>query len=212
MRNRGHDRLIIALTLLLGLAVLGPMPALGQDAAPAADQGEATASIYDHYIFETLLFYGIAAATVVSALALCLTRDIVRMAIWLFVTLAAVAMLYFLLAAPFLGAIQLIVYAGGTLVLLIFGVMLTNKSPWVRFDIKRNEMIAGGVVCLILAAGLIGTLLSTHWPAQTKVETPSVQHLGEELLTTYLVPFEAASVLLLVVMIGAAYLARQERK
>ena len=221
MNRRGHDKLI-ALAVLIGLAICGPAAAQVDNgtadvSAPAATAGTDAATedapfFYDHPIFEMIMFYVFAAGTVISALALCVTKDIVRMAIWLFVTLSMVAMLFFMLSAPFLGAIQLIVYAGGTLILLVFGVMLTSKSPWVRLETKWKELAAAGVVCLVLAAGLIGAVVSTHWTPADQATTTGVKGLGEELLTTYLVPFEAASVLLLVVMIGAAYLIKQERK
>ncbi len=122
--------------------------------------------------------------------------------------------MYFLLAANFLGAIQLIVYAGGVLVLIIFGVMLTTKSPWVRFEPKRSEVIVGGTVCGLLFIVLSTLLLRVDWSANAHPQASggSVAEFGAALLTTYLVPFEIASVLLLVVMIGAAYLARPESK
>jgi NADH-quinone oxidoreductase subunit J len=115
-----------------------------------------------------------------------------------------------MLLANFIGVIQLIVYAGGTLILLIFGVMLTSKSPWARFDVKRKELIAAGVVCGILALALLIVVTGAAWPTQAGAEGPTVHAFGEALLSTYLAPFEAVSVLLLVVMVGAALLARQE--
>ncbi|MFQ5491722.1 MAG: NADH-quinone oxidoreductase subunit J [Phycisphaerae bacterium] len=165
-----------------------------------------------HPLFEAAAFYLFGGLAVVSALAICVSRDIVRMAVWLFATLSSVAVLYFLLAAYFVGAVQLIVYAGGTLVLLIFGVMLTNKSPWVRLEVRRGEMILGALVAGLLVLALLGVVLETQWLTTAPAEPAAMATLGKELLTTYLVPFEAASVLLLVVMIGAAYLARQERE
>ena len=120
--------------------------------------------------------------------------------------------LYFLLSASFLGAIQLIVYAGGTLIVIIFGVMLTSKSPWVKYVPKRVELVVGAVFCLALFAGLAMLLLGMNWgPGRPNAEGFEVAQIGWSLLTTYLVPFELASVLLLAVMIGAAYLARPER-
>ncbi len=162
-------------------------------------------------LLEAVLFYAVAGATVASALGVCISRNIVRMAVWLFISLGSVAMLYFLLAANFLAAIQLIVYVGGTLVLLIFGVMLTSKSPWVRFDTPKLELLAAMVVCAALAICLCIVLSRTAWSGtQQVVAGATVAALGERLLTTYLVPFEVAGVLLMIVMVGAAHLARQE--
>ncbi len=161
---------------------------------------------------EAVLFYIVGGAAALTALGCVLSANIVRMATLLFGTLGSVAILYFLLGANFLGAIQLIVYAGGTLIVIIFGVMLTNKSPWVKYTPRRPEIIAGAVLCLGLFAGLAAALTRMAWgQPQPQTKTFDVAQIGWSLLTTYLVPFELASVLLLAVMIGAAYLARPER-
>ena len=97
------------------------------------------------------------------------------------------------------------------MVLLVFGVMLTSKSPWVRFDCRPAELAAAGGVSVMLFVGLSAVVVRTQWPVQARMaQGATVNDLGRELLTTYLVPFEVASVVLLVVMIAAAYLARQE--
>ena len=179
--------------------------------ASSAWAGEAVAPRAESGMLEAIFFYVFAAAALISGLMICVGRNIVRMAVWLFFVLASVAMLYFLLGANFLGAIQFIVYAGGTLLLLIFGVMLTSKSPWVRLKIKPQEVFAAAAVGLILLVVLVVMILVTHWPDEIAVAQGfTVGEIGRGLLTTYLVPFEVASVLLLVVMIGAAYIARQE--
>ena len=117
------------------------------------------------------------------------------------------------MAANFLGAIQLIVYAGGTLIVIVFGVMLTSKSPWVRYVPRPIEILAGGAVVLrsFCSASLDArSIVRAGSPAAAAPAGFTVEQIGRELLTTYLVPFELASVLLLVVMIGAAYLARRK--
>ena len=163
-------------------------------------------------VLEALLFYLVAGTTVISSLGVCIAKNIVRMAVWLFVALGSVALLYLLLAANFLGAIQLLVYAGGTLVLLIFGIMLTSKSPWVRFEPHRLEFFGAAVICGALLVGLCAALTGTTWHGVEEVMPgTSVAALGRRLLTVYLVPFEVAGVLLMIVMVGAAHLARQEK-
>lgn len=161
---------------------------------------------------EAMLFYMVGGGAVVSAIGICVAKNVVRMAVWLFITLGSVAVLYFLLAANFLGAIQLIVYAGGTLILLIFGVMLTSKSPWVKFEPRSWELIGGGLVCLILLFSL-GFALYRRFSVTEAVAFPgvSVADIGRALMSKYLVPFEVAGVLLFIVMVGAAHLARQEK-
>lgn len=162
---------------------------------------------------EAVMFYVVALAVAVMAAGCVLSVNIVRMAMCLFGTLGSVAILYFLMSATFLGAIQLIVYVGGTLILIVFGVMLTSQSPWARYVPGKLEIVAGGVVALGLFVGLALAVVRMTFP-EPDVLPPGyhVEEIGRELLTTYLVPFELASVLLLAVMIGAAFLARPERR
>src|SRR5215510_15923184 len=108
---------------------------------------------------DTALFYIFAIMSAASAIWVVASRNIVRTAVALLFTLVGVAGLYFLLSAEFLAAVQLVVYAGGTLILIIFGVMLTSKSPFSRFEPKLAEvMIAmsfGLVMLIVLVAGII---------------------------------------------------------
>lgn len=212
-------RIILAALALTAMQLL-PAAAWAHDtgqphehAAPAASPSYdlAQQADYSRGGLEALLFYVFAAVVLGSGIAICLTTNVVRMAVYLFMTLSGVAVLFFMLLANFIGVIQLIVYAGGTLILLIFGVMLTSKSPWVRFDVARRDLIAAGVVCAVLAAALVGVVAYAEWPTTDQtVFGPTVADFGQALMSTYLVPFEVVSVLLLVVMIGAALLARQE--
>jgi len=158
---------------------------------------------------EPVLFYAFAALTAVSAVAIVVTSNIVRMSLYLMLTLGGAAGLYFVLSAEFLAAVQLIVYAGGTLILIVFGVMLTSKNPFVQLQAKTWEVFAGAFVGVAIAAILILALVKTPLPPPQTVPPADVQTLGRSLLTEFLVPFEVAAVLLLLVMIGAAYMARR---
>src|SRR5215217_4800965 len=102
-----------------------------------------------------VLFYLFAIMAGGSAIAVVVTRNIVRSAVCLLFTLAGVAGLYFLLEAEFLAAVQLVVYAGGTLILIIFGVMLTSKSPFSRFEPKSGEVVLAVTACALLFAALV---------------------------------------------------------
>lgn len=161
---------------------------------------------------DSLAFYVFAAVSLTSAIGIVVTTNIVRSAICLLGTLGGVACLYFLLDANFLAAVQLIVYAGGTLILIVFGVMLTSKSPWVGFRPPKGQAIMAILVAVLMAFGVCTLVLRADWGPSTGVleQSPAVAEIGQALLTRYLVPFEVASVLLLVVMIGAAYLSRPE--
>jgi len=214
--KRVRSLTLAALTLVRSLPLAALIVALSASAALADDDravaaAEGVPSAVAGGALEAALFYFVAGGVVLSVVGVCVSRNIVRMAVWLFIALGSTAMLYFMLAATFLGAIQLIVYVGGTLVLLVFGVMLTSKSPWVKFDCGKLELFSAAVVCLALAGALCMVLSKTGWSATpTIVPAPAIAVIGEQLLTKYLVPFEVAGVLLMIVMVGAAYLARQE--
>jgi NADH-quinone oxidoreductase subunit J len=177
------------------------------------------------------LFYLFAGITGASALFVAISRNIVRTAVGLLFTLVGVSGLYFLLDAEFLAAVQLVVYAGGTLILIIFGVMLTSKSPFSKFEPRSAEvMVAVAISVLLLVTLLVGigrlpanssqrsgaapaaAVGSTQPAPATPTSSYSTELLGRALLGDYLVPFELSSVLLLVVMIGAAYLAKGRRR
>ena len=168
------------------------------------------------------------------ALGVVLSSNVVRMAFYLVLSLAATAGLFFLAGADFVGAMQLMIYVGGTLVLLIFGVMLTAKGPFVTMKISAGEWILGGIVGGSLLAVLLSAAVSVQaWqgssepPAEARV---TATRLGMALLgarvdqleepdaarragmSGYLLPFEIVSVHLLVVLIGAAYLARPKKR
>ena len=160
----------------------------------------------------TVLFYVFAAMTAASAVTLALSKNIVRTAVALLFTLLGVGALYFLLDAEFLAAVQLVVYAGGTLILIVFGVMLTSKSPFSKFEPRLLEVIVAVTICGVLLMALWLGINNSMGSFGTATQPPGspypVELLGQILLGDYLVPFELASVLLLIVMIGAAYLAK----
>src|SRR5436189_1914825 len=110
-----------------------------------------------------VLFYISALMAGGSAVAVVVMKNIVRMAVALLFTLAGVAGLYFLLNAEFLAAVQLVVYAGGTLILIIFGVMLTSKSPFARFEPKLAEVMVAFSVALVLFFALVLGIMRTQF-------------------------------------------------
>lgn len=185
--------------------------------------------------WHTLFFLLTAVACCVFALAVVLSNDIVRMAFYLVLSLGSVAGLFFLAGADFLGALQLMIYVGGTLVLLVFGVMLTARGSMVRMKTDVGQRLLGGLVGLALLAVLLGAAFSVRtWqshpstrPTHDVSETatpPTSATLGLGLMGVridqmnqpqpslrqpgYLLAFEIVSVHLVVVLIGAAYLAR----
>src|SRR3954452_5378916 len=102
-----------------------------------------------------ILFWAFALISAASAFGVVISRNIVRTAVCLLFTLLGVGGLYFLLAAEFLAAVQLVVYAGGTLILIVFGVMLTSKSPFSRFGPKPGEIVASLGIGAVLMVSLV---------------------------------------------------------
>jgi NADH-quinone oxidoreductase subunit J len=172
------------------------------------------AAMIDANTVPAVLFYLFAGLSAASALGVVLSRNIVRTAVCLLFTLIGVAGLYFLLESEFLAAVQIVIYAGGTLILIVFGVMLTSKSPFSHFEPKSGEVIVAITACIILFAALVMAIQSAAFRPQALDTTQKypVVALGQALLGDYLVPFELASVILLVVMIGAAYLAKGRKR
>ncbi|MCG3136840.1 MAG: hypothetical protein HJJLKODD_00676 [Phycisphaerae bacterium] len=194
--------------LLVSSAVLlcGGQTALAQESAAAAAIVPASGPL------EVIFFWVLAIMIIGSALWIALTGSVVRMAVGLFFSFGGVALLFFLLQAYFLGVVQLIVYVGGILVLVVFGIMLTSSSPHVRYQVPRMELATTGLVSLLLFMVLGHVLYHAPWSTTGPQLPVSMNELGRGLLTDYLVPFELAGVVLLVVMVGAAYLARQEKR
>ena len=166
--------------------------------------------------FFFLLFAGIACA---FAVAVVLSPNVVRMAFYLVLSLAATAGLFFLAGADFVAAMQILIYVGGTLVLLVFGVMLTSQERFVSMKTNQSEMMIAGLVGACLFALLVWAALSVpEWRGLARAEVdaipvrPTATPIGLGLLGRYLLVFEIISVHLLVVLIGAAYLARAKRK
>jgi len=156
-------------------------------------------------------FWLIAAITVISAAFVVLNNQLVYSAIALLFTLFGVAGLYVFLWADFIAGVQLLVYVGGILVLIIFGIMLTNRISSVRISHKSVQQGVGGAVIIWLFIFLSIVILKTPWLNQTAIEpASSVAQVGKLLLMKYLLPFEVISVLLLGALIGAATLSRED--
>ena len=185
--------------------------------------------------WHTILFFMMATAACGFALAVVLAADIVRMAVYLVASLSAVAGLFFLAGADFVGATQLMVYVGGTLVLLVFGVMLTARGPASLMRVNGGSWIMGAIIGAALLAVLLQAALSvedwnrphaTAWLTNDSTVTPlGIGLLGARVdqpeqkdpvlrqgMSGYLLPFEIISIHLVVVLVGAAYLARTRRR
>ena len=165
------------------------------------------------------LFLVLSGVAVVSALGVIFNRNAVHSALSLLVNFASLAVLYFMLNAQFIAIVQLIVYAGAIVVLFLFVVMLLGAGGEVRIKswlTWRIALVVGIAVVLLTLIGTvafeatIGGASGTATPEQI-AEVGQTQAVGTALFTDYLLPFELASVLLLVGMIGAVVLGQRWR-
>lgn len=156
----------------------------------------------------TAAFYLLAGVTLFAALQVTLARNLFHSALWLAVTLLGIAGFYFYLGAEFLGVVQILVYVGAILVLLIFGVMLTAKiaDPNVP-ALNRHALLAALVA---IGAGWVLRLAVTQAGALPAgpIQAVPLPTLGQGLVTTYLLPFETLSLILVAALVGAIVIAR----
>jgi len=171
---------------------------------------------------EAAIFYLFATVTVGYAAVVVFARSLIYNAFALLFTFFGVGGLYLLLGADFLAATQLLVYVGGILVLLLFGVMLTHKLYNLNLRGEVSQLTSG----IVAAAGLLAVLAwpfgwpfrfyglayRTDWQANTsRTLGPTTHDIGALFMGRFLLPFEAASILLLVALIGAAMIVRRRR-
>jgi len=159
----------------------------------------------------TFLFFGIALLTIASALMVVTSPNLVHSAVSLLFTLFSIAAIYVFLYADFIAATQVVVYVGGILVLIIFGVMLTNKIDDATIKSPTHNRIPGIISCLVVLYIQFMVILNTDWyRAEEIVRESTIKDIGNLLLTKYLLPFEVVSILLLAALIGAAMLSRKK--
>lgn len=157
------------------------------------------------------VFWFVVAVTVLSAGVVVLSNQLIYSAVALLFTLFGVAGIYVFLWADFMAGVQLLVYVGGILVLIIFGIMLTNRITSVRLSQTNVQQGVGGVVVIWLFLLISFVVLKTPWFQIDTVEPIGTVHgVGTLLMTKYVLPFEAISLLLLGALIGAALLSRKE--
>src|SRR5574341_1795663 len=159
----------------------------------------------------TAVFYLIALITVVSAGMVAFSRNIIYSAFSLLGTFMGVAGLYVFLGADFVAAVQVLIYVGGILVLILFAVMLTHRMTDVRITNRAVGWFPGLLVSGILFFLLFQTLRETAWTRAKEVAyNPTATKIGDLFLENYLLPFELASLVLLAALIGAVVLSRKE--
>jgi len=163
---------------------------------------------------QLICFSVLSLVVIIGALGVVLLESIVYSAFLLAGVFLSIAGLYLLLNASFVAAAQVLVYVGAVNVLIIFAIMLVNKKEDLKpIDNLNSRRIISTSICLTLLSLLIRVDLSKVWvlaSPNSSIGEESIYRIGEHLFSDYLLPFEVASVLLLMAMIGAIVLARKD--
>jgi NAD(P)H-quinone oxidoreductase subunit 6 len=161
----------------------------------------------------TAVFYLVAIITVGSAIVVASSRNIIYSAFSLLGTFAGVAGLYVFLGADFVAAVQLLIYVGGILILILFAVMLTHRISDVEITNRAAGRVPAVIITGVFLVLLLQTIRDTPWVKVKEVAyQPTTAKIGDLFLQTYLLPFELASLVLLAAMIGAVVISRKEIK
>jgi len=159
-----------------------------------------------------IIFWFFVVLTIASAVMVVTSKNLLYSAVSLLVTFFSVAALYIFLWADFMAGTQVMIYVGGILVLILFGIMLTHRITSVRISHATVQSGFGAVATILILGGLVWMIINTPWiNIATKEPTQTVHDIGVLLMTDFLLPFEVASVLLLGALIGAAVLARKTK-
>src|SRR6266542_300157 len=156
-------------------------------------------------------FWGFAAVLVGAGLAVVLSRNLFHSVLWLALALIATAGIFLTLDAEFLAAVQVLLYAGGVVTVVVFAIVVTERLIGERLSHVSRRVGAGGVV----SGGLLALIARAIWRADLSLAKPPLtedltRRIGMSLLTRFVVPFELLAVLLLVGLLAATYFARPE--
>ena len=165
----------------------------------------------DLLVAQNMAFGLIAAVIVVAAIRVVTTKNVVHAALYLVLVLAGVGGLYFILGAEFVGTTQILVYIGAIIVLFLFGIMLTRAPIGQEQDLDNDQrwwaLIVSILLLAVLGYSLIDRFEDNQLPAESVQTTAQV---SDSIFSTYLLPFEVISVLLLAALVGAIVIARRD--
>ena len=162
-------------------------------------------------IWAAVIFYVVAIAAVVGGLSRVMQHDMIRSALSLVLALACVAVVYLLLSADFLAMVQIVVYVGAIMILMLFAIMLTPGQVELPAMAERGQRAMAAVVAAVVGGIALFAVLGQPWSVRpVPLNVPTTERIGERLFTTYVLPFEIASLLLTAAMIGAIVIARED--
>ncbi len=161
---------------------------------------------------QSILFYIIAVIMLVACWRVATTKNLIHTVLAAFVVLMSTAAIFFMLNAEFLAVVQILIYAGAITIMVLFVVMLTSTGP--RYEVTYDKKIKPTMYLstLVVFGSLVFLILNIQWPTGTTVlQIDDVTGtLAKQIFLEYLLPFEVASILLLVALVGAVVLARRE--
>ena len=161
--------------------------------------------------FGVLAFWALAVLLVGSALAVVLTKNLFHAVLWLALALTGTAGVFLLLNAEFLAAVQLLLYAGGVVTIVVFAIVVTERLVGERISQTSRGIVSGALVAAGLLWLIVSTLMRRPLPVTPLPQLPDLTRLvGEQVLTTYVLPFELLALLMLAAKLGAIYFARPE--
>jgi NADH:ubiquinone oxidoreductase subunit 6 (subunit J) len=162
-------------------------------------------------MLETIAFWALAVVLVCSALAVVLAKNLFHAVLWLALALTGTAGIFLLLNAEFLAAVQLLLYAGGIVTIVVFAIVVTERLVGERLSQTNRRVGAGAVVSIAMLAAIVSSLLRQPLELPSTAASENVtQALGETILTRFVLPFELLALLMLAAMLGAIYFARPE--
>ena len=164
-------------------------------------------------VVQTVIFVVLTAITLGGALGVVTSRNILHGALYLVLSLSGVVGYYVLLNAGFLAAVQLLIYIGAIAILILFAIMLSRGVMAQRQSQRNEQWWMAALVTLLIFVVLAAVLWQVQWPVADagalRAPSTSLNQLGQDLMGPYMIPFEVASALLLVALVGAVILARE---
>jgi NADH-quinone oxidoreductase subunit J len=158
-----------------------------------------------------LAFWVLSVLLVGSALAVVLSKNLFHAVLWLALALTGTAGIFLLLNAEFLAAVQLLLYAGGIITIVVFAIVVTERLVGERLSQTNRGVVSGALVAIALLVVIVNTLMQRELPSTPLPQLTDITRLmGEQVLTTFVLPFELLALLMLVAMLGAIYFARPE--
>ena len=160
---------------------------------------------------EAVAFWILAILLVGSALAVVLAKNLFHAVLWLALALTGTAGVFLLLNAEFLAAVQLLLYAGGVITIVVFAIVVTERLVGERLSQTNRSIASGALVSIVLLWIIVSTIVKRPMAVTALPQIPDLTRvMGNEVMRTYVLPFELLALLMLAAMLGAIYFARPE--